>query len=48
MRARERFESGPAKTVRWYLDNAEWVRAVTSGECRGWVAKNYGRREVGD
>lgn len=26
------FEEGLAKTVRWYLDNPEWIERVTSGE----------------
>ena len=37
----ETFESGIRKTVRWYLDNADWVRQVTSGEYRNWVATQY-------
>jgi dTDP-glucose 4,6-dehydratase len=37
----ETFETGIRKTVRWYLDNAEWVRQVTSGEYRNWVATHY-------
>jgi len=37
----ETFETGIRKTVRWYLDNAEWVRGVTSGEYRNWVATHY-------
>jgi dTDP-glucose 4,6-dehydratase len=45
-RPQESFESGLAKTVRWYLANAEWVREVTSGEYRSWVAKNYGGRSA--
>jgi dTDP-glucose 4,6-dehydratase len=32
---RESFESGLAKTVRWYLDNGEWVERVLSGKYRG-------------
>jgi dTDP-glucose 4,6-dehydratase len=39
---RETFESGLAKTVRWYLDNAEWVAQVKSGEYRDWIETNYG------
>jgi dTDP-glucose 4,6-dehydratase len=35
------FESGIRKTVRWYLDNDEWVRNVTSGSYRQWVATHY-------
>jgi dTDP-glucose 4,6-dehydratase len=41
---RESFESGLAKTVRWYLDNEAWVSDVTSGAYRSWVDANYARR----
>ncbi len=37
----ETFETGIRKTVRWYLENDEWVRAVTSGSYREWVATHY-------
>jgi dTDP-glucose 4,6-dehydratase len=37
----ETFESGMRKTVRWYLENDEWVRDVTSGSYRQWMAKHY-------
>jgi dTDP-glucose 4,6-dehydratase len=40
-RPEETFESGLRETVRWYLDHAEWVRQVTSGEYRQWVATQY-------
>ena len=40
----ETFESGIRKTVRWYLDNADWVDNVQSGSYRDWVATNYGDR----
>ncbi len=40
----ETFESGIRKTVRWYLDNQEWVRNVQSGSYRQWVEKNYAGR----
>lgn len=40
---KETFESGIAKTVRWYLDHADWVKNVTSGEYRKWVEKHYTR-----
>lgn len=43
-RPAETFETGLAKTVRWYLDNQEWVNAVASGEYRKWVETNYARR----
>jgi dTDP-glucose 4,6-dehydratase len=38
----ETFESGIRKTVRWYLDNQDWVENVTSGAYRDWVGKHYG------
>jgi dTDP-glucose 4,6-dehydratase len=38
----ETFETGIRKTVRWYLDNQEWARNVTSGAYREWVGKQYG------
>jgi dTDP-glucose 4,6-dehydratase len=37
----ETFESGIAKTVRWYLEHVDWVREVASGEYRQWVARHY-------
>ena len=33
--ARETFESGLAKTVRWYLDNEAWWRPIREGRYRG-------------
>jgi dTDP-glucose 4,6-dehydratase len=35
------FTSGIEATVLWYLDNDEWVRNVTSGAYRDWVAEQY-------
>jgi len=32
---RETFESGLARTVRWYLDNGEWCSRVTRGQYNG-------------
>jgi dTDP-glucose 4,6-dehydratase len=43
---RETFESGLARTVRWYLDNAAWVGEVRSGEYRKWIETNYAERSV--
>ena len=37
----ETFESGLEKTVRWYLEHDDWVREVTSGSYRQWMAKQY-------
>lgn len=38
---KETFETGIAKTVRWYLDHPEWIAHVQSGAYRDWVAKHY-------
>lgn len=38
----ESFETGIAKTVRWYLDHQDWVRNVQSGAYRDWVQQQYG------
>jgi dTDP-glucose 4,6-dehydratase len=35
------FATGLERTVRWYLDHGEWVRDVTSGAYRDWVAEHY-------
>ena len=43
-RPAETFETGIRKTVRWYLDHADWVARVQSGAYRDWVATNYSAR----
>jgi dTDP-glucose 4,6-dehydratase len=43
-RPAETFASGLRKTVRWYLDHADWVADVQSGGYRDWVATNYATR----
>src|SRR5258708_4986852 len=40
-RPKETFETGIRKTVRWYLENEGWVRDVTSGSYRQWIASHY-------
>jgi len=42
----ERFESGLRKTVRWYLENSDWVESVRTGAYREWIDRNYGGRPV--
>ncbi|GAA4418924.1 dTDP-glucose 4,6-dehydratase [Acidovorax lacteus] len=37
----ETFETGIRKTVRWYLDNADWVAQVQTGAYRQWVQTQY-------
>jgi dTDP-glucose 4,6-dehydratase len=41
-RPRETWESGLAKTIRWYADNADWVARTRSGAYRDYYAKQYG------
>jgi dTDP-glucose 4,6-dehydratase len=43
----ETFASGLRKTVRWYLDNPDWVASVQSGAYRDWLATNYAARGAG-
>ena len=43
-RPRETFASGIGKTIRWYLDNEQWIAAVQSGEYRNWIDRNYSQR----
>jgi dTDP-glucose 4,6-dehydratase len=38
----ESFDAGLRKTVRWYLSNQDWVRNVTTGAYRDWIARQYG------
>ena len=38
---RETFETGLSRTVRWYLDHAAWLQAVSSGEYQKWISLNY-------
>ena len=38
------FESGLRRTIRFYLDNDRWVRAVVTGEYRSWIDQNYAGR----
>jgi dTDP-glucose 4,6-dehydratase len=45
-RPQETFESGLARTVRWYLDHAEWVANVRDGRYRQWIELNYGDSKV--
>jgi dTDP-glucose 4,6-dehydratase len=35
------FEEGIEKTVRWYLDNGEWLRSVTSGDYMEYYKSMY-------
>jgi len=37
----ETFETGMRRTVEWYLDNANWIAGVTSGDYQKWISLNY-------
>jgi dTDP-glucose 4,6-dehydratase len=38
------FEAGIRETVRWYLENSEWVERVRSGAYQDWIDRNYASR----
>jgi len=40
-RPSESFASGLAKTVRWYLDNEAWLKAVQTREYQSWISLQY-------
>ena len=40
------FEEGIEKTVKWYLENQEWLDNVTSGDYQKYYEKMYGDRQV--
>lgn len=46
-RPSETFETGIEKTVKWYLDNQDWVADVQSGSYIQWVDRQYGPSETG-
>lgn len=40
----ETFETGLEKTIKWYLDNDEWIKTIKSGDYLKWVDNNYVNR----
>ncbi|WP_159628307.1 dTDP-glucose 4,6-dehydratase [Massilia puerhi] len=42
----ETFETGIARTVRWYLDHQAWVAQVQSGDYLTWIEENYANRNM--
>jgi dTDP-glucose 4,6-dehydratase len=36
------FEEGLEKTIRWYLDNQDWVQRITSGDYVNYYKQMYG------
>ena len=43
-RQRHSFSEGLDATIRWYMENTEWIELVRSGEYRKWIEDNYARR----
>jgi dTDP-glucose 4,6-dehydratase len=43
-RPRETFEGGVRRTLRWYLDNERWWRAIMDGSYRDWIERQYAAR----
>jgi dTDP-glucose 4,6-dehydratase len=39
------FEEGIAKTIRWYMDNEDWLNNVTSGDYQKYYEASYENRE---
>ncbi len=39
-----KFEDGIVKTIRWYLENQDWVNEVTSGDYQKYYEEMYGSR----
>ena len=39
-----KFREGLEETVRWYLDNGEWLDNVTSGDYKKYYEEHYGKR----
>ena len=40
------FKAGIERTVRWYIDNQEWVESVTSGDYQRYYQEMYGNRNA--
>ena len=38
----ETLPTGLVKTIRWYLDNRDWVSSIQTGAYREWVQQHYG------
>lgn len=38
------FKESLEMTIKWYMNNQDWVNRVRSGEARQWIEKNYGMK----
>lgn len=43
---RTTFEEGIKKTIKWYLDNKDWMRNITSGEYQNYYKSMYGDKVI--
>lgn len=43
---RESFETGLRKTVKWYVENPEWIENARSREYQRWIEQNYASRKA--
>lgn len=41
-RPEETFQTGLRKTIHWYLENADWVSSIQTGEYQEWIRRHYG------
>ncbi|MGB5156057.1 dTDP-glucose 4,6-dehydratase [Desulfobacterium sp. N47] len=41
----ETFESGIEKTIKWYIENTNWISRVKSGEYKQWMKQQYEDRK---
>ena len=39
------FEEGLKETIKWYLNNEDWVKNIQCGEYQKWIEKNYKERQ---
>lgn len=40
----ETFGTGIAKTIKWYMQNQEWLNNITTGTYQNWLEQNYKNR----
>lgn len=40
------FEQGIRETIKWYLDNCDWVERITSGDYQNYYQDMYGKAKT--
>ena len=38
------FDTGIVETIKWNVENKEWLAHVESGEYKDWMKRQYGKR----